>query len=92
MKKMLELKVKNQLMKFCEENDVIIQNQSGFQKSHSCEALLQLLVNEWMKLMDENNINIAVFLNLKRAFEIVNRNLLLLKWFESYLANRKQKT
>lgn len=50
------------------------------------------------------NCIIAVFIDLKRAFETVNRDILMqklekygvkdieLKWFQSYLSNRNQKT
>ncbi|XP_055390584.1 uncharacterized protein LOC129619367 [Condylostylus longicornis] len=56
-----------------------------------------------MKIHD-NKVILVVFLDLQRAFETVNRNILLeklkkygirnmeLKWFESYLSNRTQKT
>ena len=54
--------------------------------------------------MEDGNIIIAVFLDLKRAFETIDRNRLLMKlwkygikgkeyrWFVSYLENRTQCT
>jgi hypothetical protein len=38
--KAMECIVKEQLSAFFEENDVIIEQQSGFRKSHSCETSL----------------------------------------------------
>lgn len=101
--KILEVVVKNQLMEYCDENSVIVGNQSGFRKNHSCESVLLNITDEWYRAMDENYIILAVFLDFKRAFETINRDLLIkklekigmggtvLKWFQSYLHNRQQK-
>jgi len=60
--------------------------------------MTQLIYNE----LDNSNKVIAVFLDLKKAFDTVNSKILLqillnfgvnnlsLKWFESHLKNRKQ--
>ena len=54
--------------------------------------------------MADKQAVVAVFLDLKRAFETVDRRILLIKlkrigirsqsikWFENYLTNRKQST
>ncbi|CAB3988256.1 Hypothetical predicted protein [Paramuricea clavata] len=53
--------------------------------------------------MDKGNLNIAVFVDLKKAFDAVDHTILLnkfqyygffgdeLKWIQSYLSNRSQK-
>jgi hypothetical protein len=53
----------------------------------------------WYKHMDKGNIDIAVSIDLKKAFDTVDHNILLnkimrygikdneLKWFQSYLSN-----
>lgn len=100
--KLLELVAKNQLMKFIQKNDIIISEQSGFRKNHSCETSLQYVLNEWKMDISNNLIIGVVFLDFKRAFETVNRDLLILKlkkygvegtvlqWLTSYLENREQ--
>lgn len=102
--KTLELVVKEQLIKHCMDNDILIENQSGFRESHSCETALQFIISDWVKTISKNQIIVAVFLDFKRAFETVNRKLLLSKlekmgirgtvlvWIESYLTGRRQKT
>ena len=52
--------------------------------------------------IDRNDYNLAVFLDLRKAFDTVNHSILLeklkfygirgteLKWFESYLSERQQ--
>lgn len=100
--KLLEMVVKEQLLEFIQDNNILISEQSGFRKNHSCETALQFLLNQW-KIDISNNLVIGVvFLDFKRAFETVNRNLLIMKlkkygiegivltWFISYLENREQ--
>jgi NADPH-dependent 7-cyano-7-deazaguanine reductase QueF len=101
--KVLEVAVKKQLQDFCEKNSVINKHQSGFQKNHSCEAVMLEICDKWLCDLEEKKNVIVVFLDLRRAFETVNRVLLLkkmqaigiggnvLSWFDSYLSNRFQK-
>jgi hypothetical protein len=102
--KVLECVVKEQLMNFIETNGILINEQSGFRKHHSCETALNLVLNNWKEHIEKKKVILAVFLDLKRAFETIDRNILLrklesygirglvLKWFESFLTNRLQRT
>lgn len=102
--KIIEKIVNMQLNKYLEENNIITENQSGFRNNHSCETLLNLIIANWKVEIYNKKVIIAVFIDLKRAFETVDRKLLLKKmekygvrnseyeWFKSYLHNRKQKT
>ena len=65
---------------------------------------VDMVVADWKDLMADNQAVVSVFLDLKRAFETVDRRILLIKltwigirgqsikWFENYLTNRKQRT
>ncbi|KAJ8983458.1 hypothetical protein NQ317_013333 [Molorchus minor] len=77
--KILEITVKEQLVNYCNTSNIIIPVQSGFREAHSCESALQCILEEWVKEIDDNKIVLAVFLDFKRAFETVDRKLLLLK-------------
>lgn len=100
----LERVVKVQVVKYLEDNNLFMPEQSGFRQKHSCESALTKVIYEWKKCIDSNKITIAVFLDLKRAFETIDRNLLITKmknlgfhdivlaWFESFLTYRKQRT
>lgn len=100
--KVLELVVKEQIERYLDRNDIITANQSGFRKRHSCETAIQMIMDEWKLLISEGKMIGVIFMDLKQAFETVNRERLLgkleqygikgtvLKWFQSYLSNRRQ--
>ena len=70
--------------------------------SHSCQTALIKLINDWLSHIDKGNIVGAIFFDLKKAFLVVDHEMLLqklalygvrgisLRWFESYLSNRSQ--
>jgi retron-type reverse transcriptase len=102
-KKVLECADKEQIMNSIESNEILINEQSGFRKYHSCETALNLVLNNWKEHIEKKKAILAVILDLKRAFETIDRNILLrklksygirglvLKWFESFSANRMQR-
>ena len=70
--------------------------------SSTVTALLEV-TNEWAYNIDSGKVNAVMFLDLKKAFDIVDHEILLGKlkvygvhgiagnWFRSYLNNRKQR-
>lgn len=101
--KILEEIVKKQLNEFIETNKIIRNEQSGFREKQSCETAIQAVLDEWKINIDTGKKVGIIFLDLKRAFETVDRSMLIekmykygikgdvQKWFISYLVNRKQK-
>lgn len=102
--KVLESVVKEQLDEFIDEHDILLSEQSGFRKRHSCETSLNILLYKWKQALESKKVVLAVFLDLKRAFETIDRRKLLevlkkmgikgvvLRWFTSYLTARQQRT
>ena len=83
-------------------NDYLYKNQSGFRPKYSTQTALLNTSNQWLINIDKGEYNIAVYLDLRKAFHTVNHNVLLLKlesygilgiklkWFKSYLGDRQQ--
>ena len=77
------------------------QKQSGFRANHSCETALTLMVDTWLSTLNRGNQIGLLLVDVCEAFNIVDQNILIkklklykcssvaLKWFESYLRNRK---
>jgi len=96
------LVVKEQIENNLQSNDIIKEHQSGFRKYHSCETAIQGVIDDWKLIISEGKMVGVIFLDLKRAFETVDRTRLLekldqygmrgkmLKWFKTYLSNRTQ--
>ena len=83
-------------------NDYLYKKQSGFRPKYSTQSAFLNTSNQWLLNIDKGDYNLAVFLDLRKAFDTVNHNLLLkklkfygiqgieLQWFESYLSKRQQ--
>ena len=75
---------------------------TGFRKSHGTQHLLVTMLEKWKKAVDNGEYVSALFLDLSKAFDTINHDLLLaklkaygfspnaLKLMHSYLNNRKQ--
>jgi len=100
--KVLEKIVSEQLIHYLEINQYLSPLQFGFRNNHSTESAICLLTENIKQYLDKGNVAGAVFLDLKKAFDTVNHNILIsklskfnlskksLSWFESYLKGREQ--
>jgi len=95
--KILEMVIHKQLVKYLESNELITVCQSGFRS----ETALQWVLTDWKNVIGDRQMIGVVFLDLKRAFEVVDRSILIrklqryglrvLEWFRCYLENRSQR-
>ena len=100
--KVLEKVVHNQLYPYLHDNRLLFQYQSGFRKSFSTESCLAFLSDHVRTELDKGNYSGMLLLDLEKAFDTVNHNILVGKlkavglnssvvsWFSSYLSERKQ--
>ena len=100
--KILEKIMHKQLYAFLEEKEVLFKNQFGFRKKCSTGHSLIEITEKIRESIDKGKFGCGIFIDLKKAFDTVNHKILLtklehygirgnmLKWFESYLTNRKQ--
>ena len=101
--KILERAVYTQLYEYINEHDLLHPNQSGFRPMHSTTTILAKMVNQWSRNVDGGDLTGVAFIDLRKAFDTVNHDILLaklsslgcsasaLKWFSSYLSGRTQR-
>ena len=100
--RLFEKLVFEQLYNFMEENGHFTSDQSGFLRQRSTLTCLLKMSDDWYNGLDLGKLVGLVFIDLKKAFDTVDHNILCkklelygiqhreLSWFQSYLSNRKQ--
>ena len=61
---------------FLTNEDIISNHQSGFRSLHSTVTALLETTNNWAFNIDRGNVNAVVFLDLKKAFDTVDHDIL----------------
>ena len=100
--KIFEKLMHKRLYNFLEDQLIIFAKQFGFRVRHSTIHALIDLTEDIRKGIDENKFVCGIFVDLQKAFDTVDHNILLKKlehygvrgiandWFRSYLTGRKQ--
>ena len=90
------------LVKYIEKHKILTQRQYGFRENKSTEFAIIELTNKITKAIDRGEYTIGIFLDLSKAFDTINHNILVQKldhygvrgisnlWFQNYLTTRKQ--
>ena len=77
--KVIEKPVPKHPFAYLNKYKLLHEAQSGFRKHHSCQTALIKLINNWLSHIDKGNIVGAIFFDLKKAFDVVDHELLLQK-------------
>ena len=100
--KLLEKHICDHLCDFLEENALLHRFQSGFRKFHSTETALIRLVDQLLLDLDKNRASGLVFIDYKKASDLIDHRLLLeklkaygvrdyeMELLRSYLSGRTQ--
>ena len=100
--KILEKAVQTQLLRYLHETSQLSPFQCGFRRNHSTQDAVTYFTDCIRRGIDDGCLTAAVFVDLRKAFDSVNHNLLLnkmagygitnheLHWFENYLSDRNQ--
>jgi len=84
--KPLEKHIQKHLLTFMENNNLFHSFQSGFRQNHSCSTALATLCDKWLSNINESKLTGAVFLDFKKAFDLVDHSILLQK-LKEYVRN-----
>ena len=102
--KLIEKIVHQNISIFLEDNKILTDKQNGFRKGCSTTTAVADLTDDLFTAINDSEMSIAVFVDLRKAFDTVNHNILckklekygirngVLKWCTNYLTNRKQRT
>ena len=94
--------VSNCMTSFWEKYNLIYELQSGFRRLHSCQTALTKVVDNWLTALNSNQIVWTVVLDLSKAFDLINHEILIKKritykfnestisWFKTYISIRFQ--
>ncbi|KAK6165112.1 hypothetical protein SNE40_023671 [Patella caerulea] len=100
--KIFEKHISSQITEYFEKNKLFYEFQSGFRKNHSCSTALLRITDIWLREIDSSNMTGVVYLDLSKAFDLIDHRLILqklklykfdlksLKLISSYLEFRKQ--
>ncbi|BHF66631.1 hypothetical protein SprV_0200965300 [Sparganum proliferum] len=100
--KIMEKIIKQQLMKFLEQNHLLSDSQHGFRRSRSCVTNLLYCLEHWTRAVDRGDMVHAIYIDFKKAFDSAPHHRLLYKlsrkkalgkllmWIRDFLLGRSQ--
>ena len=100
--KIIEKVIQRKLYHFLEHHEILFENQFEFRKNNSTSYAIMEITESIKESIDSGNFGCGIFIDLKKAFDTVNHEILLKKlqhygvrgsmldWFTSYLTGRKQ--
>jgi hypothetical protein len=101
--KVIEGVAYEQVVSYLATHNLLYRYQSGFRKAHSTLTAITDVLNDLLDLRDQGLFVATIFVDFRKAFDVINHNILKLKlqnqfgfhesastWIMDYLTNREQ--
>ena len=100
--KILEKLFDKRLDSFLDKHEILVEEQYGFRRARSTSMAITQLIENLTDANEDKKYTVGVFIDLKKAFDTIDHNLLLKKldhygirgvpndWLRSYLSDRRQ--
>ena len=62
-------------------NNLFSDSQNGFRNRRSCETDSQLILEKWKQTVESREIIICLFIDFKKAFDLIDPEILFIKLF-----------
>lgn len=99
---LFEKLIAKRIISYIQKYNILSQNQHGFRKNYSTATAVHSVTEVIYNALNNNKFALGIFLDIKKAFDSVNHEILLtklerygfrgpaIKFFRSYLTNRQQ--
>ena len=77
--KIMEKWIHLKFMNYLNDNKLLHEKQSGFRAGHSTESALILLIDSWLKAINEGKFVRCVMIDFRKTFDLVDHAVLLKK-------------
>ena len=77
--KVFEKVLATQMIVYLNKENILFDGQHGFRSDHSCETALHILISEMNRIKSKRLIGLFLFMDLRKAFDLVDPSLLLIK-------------
>ena len=79
--KIFERLISRDILSHFSKNKLLCPIQHGFRANYSCETAMHTILDSWRESLDKNKYVLALFVDFKKAFDLVDQQILTRKLF-----------